>query len=474
MLSRSSEPDAPDPIARPMMIGRNDPCPCGSGRKFKKCHGAAERGPALSPESARCKALQQREVDLGERLLRFARLRHGPRWLHTVLESEGLLEDGTIPDDQMPLLVPWLMHHRRDAAGSTLADELRREQRRLTPDDRLLLEAYDEAWVSLWEVAEVEPGTGSRIRDVLSGEERFVRDVRTSSTLQRFDTLLAIVLTCDGLSFFGGLHTQPLPPRFTEVVAGDARRLFRVRTRPVALNKLRDPEMQLELLDLWSEAVQAMREQPPPILQNTDGDPLQVTSDAFALLAPPAEVVRRLATLPGVQEPELDGDETIFTVVRAGNAVHRSWDHTVIGHLVLSSAGLRVETNSTRRADSLRASIESHLSGLVRFRLREEQDTAQLLEGARVSAASGAPPRDEPLPPEALAALRQFREQHMRDWLDESIPALDGLTPREAARRPGTRRKLETLLKEFERREASTPEQERIDLRWVHEELGAP
>ncbi len=21
--------------------GRNDPCPCGSGRKFKKCHGAA-------------------------------------------------------------------------------------------------------------------------------------------------------------------------------------------------------------------------------------------------------------------------------------------------------------------------------------------------------------------------------------------------------------------------------------------------
>jgi uncharacterized protein YecA (UPF0149 family) len=22
--------------------GRNDPCPCGSGKKYKKCHGAAE------------------------------------------------------------------------------------------------------------------------------------------------------------------------------------------------------------------------------------------------------------------------------------------------------------------------------------------------------------------------------------------------------------------------------------------------
>jgi preprotein translocase subunit SecA len=22
-------------------VGRNDPCPCGSGKKFKKCHGSA-------------------------------------------------------------------------------------------------------------------------------------------------------------------------------------------------------------------------------------------------------------------------------------------------------------------------------------------------------------------------------------------------------------------------------------------------
>jgi preprotein translocase subunit SecA len=23
-------------------VGRNDPCPCGSGKKYKKCHGAAQ------------------------------------------------------------------------------------------------------------------------------------------------------------------------------------------------------------------------------------------------------------------------------------------------------------------------------------------------------------------------------------------------------------------------------------------------
>jgi len=32
-----------EPVRNPDKVGRNDPCPCGSGRKFKKCHGSAER-----------------------------------------------------------------------------------------------------------------------------------------------------------------------------------------------------------------------------------------------------------------------------------------------------------------------------------------------------------------------------------------------------------------------------------------------
>jgi preprotein translocase subunit SecA len=27
-------------VAAPAKVGRNDPCPCGSGKKFKRCHGA--------------------------------------------------------------------------------------------------------------------------------------------------------------------------------------------------------------------------------------------------------------------------------------------------------------------------------------------------------------------------------------------------------------------------------------------------
>jgi preprotein translocase subunit SecA len=34
-------PQRPQPIVRQQLVGRNDPCPCGSGKKFKHCHGAS-------------------------------------------------------------------------------------------------------------------------------------------------------------------------------------------------------------------------------------------------------------------------------------------------------------------------------------------------------------------------------------------------------------------------------------------------
>jgi preprotein translocase subunit SecA len=37
--TRDKEPQKPQPIHAEKKIGRNDPCPCGSGKKYKNCHG---------------------------------------------------------------------------------------------------------------------------------------------------------------------------------------------------------------------------------------------------------------------------------------------------------------------------------------------------------------------------------------------------------------------------------------------------
>jgi preprotein translocase subunit SecA len=44
--------EKPQQVIRKEKIGRNDPCPCGSGKKYKKCHGAPSAAPPSSSGSA--------------------------------------------------------------------------------------------------------------------------------------------------------------------------------------------------------------------------------------------------------------------------------------------------------------------------------------------------------------------------------------------------------------------------------------
>jgi uncharacterized protein YecA (UPF0149 family) len=40
-LGEKALAEVPEPVlAKSSAVGRNDPCPCGSGKKYKKCHGA--------------------------------------------------------------------------------------------------------------------------------------------------------------------------------------------------------------------------------------------------------------------------------------------------------------------------------------------------------------------------------------------------------------------------------------------------
>ncbi|MDR2585156.1 MAG: SEC-C domain-containing protein [Prevotellaceae bacterium] len=38
-MASGSEPKSNAPVHVEKQVGRNDPCPCGSGKKYKQCHG---------------------------------------------------------------------------------------------------------------------------------------------------------------------------------------------------------------------------------------------------------------------------------------------------------------------------------------------------------------------------------------------------------------------------------------------------
>ena len=89
--------------------------------------------------------------------------------------------------------------------------------------------------------------------------------------------------------------------------------------------------------------------------------------------------------------------------------------------------------------------------------------------------AAGRRSRDaaEEIPPEVRGEiLREFKTRHFAAWPDQSIPALDGKTPREAAKTREGRRKLDVLLKDAEHLEQSLDPAERFDFSDLRKELG--
>jgi preprotein translocase subunit SecA len=55
--------EKPQQVIRREKIGRNDPCPCGSGKKYKKCHGAAAPPPSAAASGGRPLAAADKKGD---------------------------------------------------------------------------------------------------------------------------------------------------------------------------------------------------------------------------------------------------------------------------------------------------------------------------------------------------------------------------------------------------------------------------
>ncbi|MGH7625740.1 MAG: hypothetical protein ACREOJ_10520 [Gemmatimonadaceae bacterium] len=196
---------------------------------------AAVAAAAASPYDALAAAFKERDAALSRRLLRFARARYGAEWPTDVLYHECVLHYDELCDIDSPFLIPWMEHCWVGTTGLTLAQEWQRHEREsMSDDDQIILDAYEKAWVSLWEVNAVRPGTGLRLVDLLTGEERFMRDIcdsrdmRSAEPLQLFDSVLAIVIDCGGMSLFGGVHGQALSPCWAKFATDEARSMFRV------------------------------------------------------------------------------------------------------------------------------------------------------------------------------------------------------------------------------------------------------
>ncbi|HEX7677945.1 MAG TPA: hypothetical protein VF713_07475 [Thermoanaerobaculia bacterium] len=369
--------------------------------------------------------------------------------------------------------VPWMIFHHPLQGMPAYEWFAREEAANLSRRDRELIDAQRRSWVGIWEVRESVPGKSMILADLLSGEKRLVQEASASRSLVARDVIMGRVVDFGDVSVIDGMYPLSLPPEDASYTVEKVRTGLKTKL-PIPIERLRELDVSLLIVATWKASVEAYveRRSKPPRLTNTDGDPFLQTVDHYRFApADRAAIEAAVGALKNTFPIEENDDGTHAIVFfKTGNRLHEDWDNTTIGVVVTTENELRIETNSTRRANALRKPIEKACRRLITDHRRTQTDAEEMFASARRDEGPRLSP--EPMDAETQAVIRDQKASHYESWRDTSIPALGGRTPIESARSIVRRRALVALLKEIENHEARQPAGIRYDVNILRRALG--
>lgn len=122
----------------------------------------------------------------------------------------------------------------------------------------------------------------------------------------------------------------------------------------------------------------------------------------------------------------------------------------ILANLTLTPITLEVEAMSQQRLEACRRRLEGLLGDRIHLVKTGAKSAAQAIRESK--------PRPQPegpaIPPEVIAELE---EKMLRQWIDDSIPALGGLSPRQAIKTPEGRWRVLELIDEAGRMQKMMP-----------------
>jgi hypothetical protein len=183
-------------------IGRNDPCWCGSGRKYKKCHINNERLP-----------IDERAVWLFSKMVTF--VTDGP-WNVVMLEAAQLrAKCSDEPRWYLDAMADPIVGDVVLFEGGGLAEFVATRGGLLPDDERLLAEQWLLAERSVYEVEHVGFGVSLTLRDVRTGDSHKIRSKTVGRTLRGGELVCARLLPVgDTMLCFGGI--EPVASRYRD------------------------------------------------------------------------------------------------------------------------------------------------------------------------------------------------------------------------------------------------------------------
>ena len=461
-----------------MKLGRNDPCPCGSGKKYKHCCLNAGPVSTAAPADLTWRRLRALLDGYAAEMLRFIAESYGQLAVH-VAWNEFMCDDNLEFDPNTPLMqlfMPWFFHHwAPDPVATKVVNKslhdviptaayLSTKGRWLDPLLRRYLDSLLTSPFTFFEVLVCDPGTGMTLRDVMTQEEHAVTERDASQGVQPGDLLFGQLASVDGLTMLEACNGFAIPPMEKAPII-EMRAQIASAHPVITYQVLRNWDF--ELFDLFHEIADRLYNPRLPTLQNTDGEPLSLHKLVFDLNAAPQVAFDALKHL-ALDEPdeELLADSTRdsedkltcvrFSWKKRGNKKHTGWDNTVLGWIEVDGKRLIAEVNSEARANAIRKKIETALGKGARYRASEIQSAERMLAdlrttgGIRDGAASEESDRLAEIP-EVRAKISEMMAAHWEHWVDQPLPILGNRTPMEAVKDPDGREIVESLVIQGER-----------------------
>jgi hypothetical protein len=442
-----------------MKAGRNDPCPCGSGKKYKKC--------CLSTEYAQTGREEFIRAGLVQNLLRFFR----KNFKEKLDDAHFLFWDEFIPEDHFDDATlrltdinfwEWIVYDYMIDKNNekTLIDLYMKNNRKLSTDEHRLLTMMKNSVISLYEVQDVFPEKGLLLKDLLLDGEYDVKEIAATRSLRKWDIFAARLLHVDGMYIMSG-SVFPYHLKQKERILEDIHSEYK---------DYRDdyPEATLdEFLKqnsenfnfYWYDVIQ----NPPPMkIATTSGEPFVFSKAVF-------EINDKQAVISGLQKIkgfEKDKDDFIWLDKRS-----KEGGATILGNIEIKEGKLILSCNSKKRLEKGKKLILENLVDMVTHKADTFQDPMQALKSFE-----GKPEKKEKneIPMDVQQQLYiQLMEKHCRKWLKEKIPALDGKTPMQAVKTDEGRIKVAELLKSFENSQEHIKREGKpfYDLSWMWDKL---
>lgn len=485
------------PLIRKEKTGRNDPCPCGSRRKYKKCCLGKEE--AKAPPAVPQTMMTEEENRLIGRLVSFAassRFREDYKKAFSLFFSRPVTDHSDLPEEKEAFsqFLEWFIYDYPLTGGATLIQEFARTQAGfIPPGERELLKDWIHPSISLYEVLESRPERAEiKLKDLFTGKELLIRDVSGSRQLVRWDLIGVRV-------FRVGEHLRAsgVIPHFPPSERDSLIRFFTTeweRYQNETGERTWEAFMKARGYLLYHYTRSRKGETIPPLMspeyhemifckahydvENFHGAVFRLKQEFDFHLDEEGREPIRFTWLKRGKSKEMVPEGTKvgrgLIIQAAFLPTLESRETLSLGTLTLTERRLTLEAISRERLEAGKRRIEALLGDYIRFRLDTFQSVKAALKERKGHEQKEAPlgiPREE-----QEDVMRRILTRQMEAWIHTPIPALDGKTPLEMMNLPGGRERVEQLLKEVENMEERKKREGEfyVDINSLQKRLGLP